>query len=478
MTSVKRAHAVVIGGSIAGLCTVRALSRHFERVTLVERDHFPDGPEHRAGTPQSHHVHAFLLRGLLELEKLFPGIESDLRAGGARPLDIALEIAHCTEWGWARRGLTGVAPLALSRRLIEHTIRSRVKREVSNLAICEGTRTTGFTTRAEGSRLRVTGITTAGAQQREISADLVVDASGRNSKCLDWLEAHGVTRPEEELVDSYSGYASRFYELAPDPKRWWRGMLIDGWKGHYKHWGLLMPIENGQHVLTLGGVNGAYPPHDEPGFIAHMDTLMSPALAHEIARAKPLSGIHSNRSLFNRARHFERWKHEVAGLVTLGDSAIAYNPYHGQGMSMAACSANLLGDVLGSRDGSDDYRLTRRFHKAQWKELRNAWNIATNLDMEWPGTLGKRPFAYDLQYDLGVAVVRAAAEYPEIKRLLGPVYQLIARPNTLFTPELVLRVLYAELRRRFGGPLLLAAPADTSTVLPALAGDSGSLAID
>src|SRR6185436_16483791 len=33
-----REHAVVLGGSMAGLGTARALSNHFERVTLVERD--------------------------------------------------------------------------------------------------------------------------------------------------------------------------------------------------------------------------------------------------------------------------------------------------------------------------------------------------------------------------------------------------------------------------------------------------------
>jgi hypothetical protein len=59
----------------------------------------------------------------------------------------------------------------------------------------------------------------------------------------------------------------------------------------------------------------------------------------------------------------------------------------------------------------------------------------------------------------------------------GSLYPLNARPNTLISPELVLRVLYAKLRRRLAGPLLLAAAADTSTFLPALAAESGSLAI-
>ena len=35
-------HAVVIGGSIAGLAAAGVLARHFERVTLLERDEYPE----------------------------------------------------------------------------------------------------------------------------------------------------------------------------------------------------------------------------------------------------------------------------------------------------------------------------------------------------------------------------------------------------------------------------------------------------
>ena len=36
-----RNHAAVIGGSIAGLWTARVLADHFDRVTVIDRDHFP-----------------------------------------------------------------------------------------------------------------------------------------------------------------------------------------------------------------------------------------------------------------------------------------------------------------------------------------------------------------------------------------------------------------------------------------------------
>ena len=40
MATEKKQHAVVIGGSMAGLAAARALANHFEHVTIVERDRF------------------------------------------------------------------------------------------------------------------------------------------------------------------------------------------------------------------------------------------------------------------------------------------------------------------------------------------------------------------------------------------------------------------------------------------------------
>ena len=40
-------HAVVVGGSVAGLLAARVLVRHYRRVTILERDRLPAGPDAR-----------------------------------------------------------------------------------------------------------------------------------------------------------------------------------------------------------------------------------------------------------------------------------------------------------------------------------------------------------------------------------------------------------------------------------------------
>ena len=45
----RRRHAVVVGGSLAGMLAARVLSDHFNGVTLLERDRFPETPAARRG---------------------------------------------------------------------------------------------------------------------------------------------------------------------------------------------------------------------------------------------------------------------------------------------------------------------------------------------------------------------------------------------------------------------------------------------
>ena len=88
----KPSHAVVIGGSMAGMLAACVLSDHFDKVTLVERDHYPTQADYRNGVPQARHLHILLVRGMRILEKLFPGIDAELEAEGAKPM----------RWAWIR----------------------------------------------------------------------------------------------------------------------------------------------------------------------------------------------------------------------------------------------------------------------------------------------------------------------------------------------------------------------------------------
>jgi flavin-dependent dehydrogenase len=60
---------VVIGGSLAGMLAARVLADHFDGVTLLERDRFPESPAARNGLPHGRHAHGLLERGRRVLER-------------------------------------------------------------------------------------------------------------------------------------------------------------------------------------------------------------------------------------------------------------------------------------------------------------------------------------------------------------------------------------------------------------------------
>src|SRR6185503_4748289 len=119
-------HAVVLGGSLAGLLAARVLSDHFEEVTLIERDAYPETTEGRKGIPQANHVHGLLARGRQILEELFPGVQDEMIAAGAPVVDMANEIAWFTPAGWGVRFPSDMMVLAFTRPLLDLHVRRRL----------------------------------------------------------------------------------------------------------------------------------------------------------------------------------------------------------------------------------------------------------------------------------------------------------------------------------------------------------------
>ena len=133
----RRGHAVVVGGSLAGMLAARVLSDHFDAVTLLERDRFPGAPAARKGLPQGRHVHALLERGRGALERFLPGLTGELVRAGAKSLDFTRDVALMSPYGWYVRFPGKLLLLASTRDLIDWAIRSRVA-ALPNVRIRQG----------------------------------------------------------------------------------------------------------------------------------------------------------------------------------------------------------------------------------------------------------------------------------------------------------------------------------------------------
>jgi len=434
----------VIGGSIAGLLTARLLLRHFERVTIVDRDVLPDTPVARHGAPQAHHNHVLLVRGRQVMEELFPGLQDAIVRDGGLLMDMASELAWLTPWGWGVRFASPLLMLACSRALLEWRMR-RMLAVAGRVAFMPGAAVEGLLVE-DGRALGIR--TNAG----EVTANLVVDASGRGSRASRWLERAGFAAPRESTVNAFLGYASRIYRPEPDAQRWWKGMYLQAAPPDCPRVGVILPIEGGLWHVTIGGGDRQYPPTDETGFLEFARSLRSPALYDVIRSAEPCSPIYGTRSTENRRRHFETIR-LPEGFVVIGDAACAFNPVYGQGMTTAAIGAQALDACLAAtrrRTGvPHGHGLSKRFQKALARANSAPWMLAVGEDLRYRSTEGARADVRTrLMHRYMDAVGRLTTRDAAVRLRLLRAFHMIAAPETLFSPAMMWSVFKG--RRRYG----------------------------
>src|SRR5262249_25605512 len=182
-----RRHAVVVGGSMAGMLAARVLADHFDAVTLLERDRFPETPAARTGLPQGRHAHALLECGRRIIERFLPGLTGELVRAGAELMDFTRDFAWLTPSGWYLRVPSDLPMLACTRDLIDWGVRGRVA-ALPNVRVRQRVDIAGLVrgpdggARVAGVRLRSRTAEEVDLGEEGLAADLVVAADGRHSR--------------------------------------------------------------------------------------------------------------------------------------------------------------------------------------------------------------------------------------------------------------------------------------------------------
>jgi flavin-dependent dehydrogenase len=433
--------AVVIGGSLAGLCAARTLADHADQVTVVDRDRFPDHPEVRKGVPQAHHLHVLITAGQRALEQLFPGILAELYEAGAVPVAAPTDILYLTATGWRERFPATHRLVGASRELIDWTVRRRLLDDgrIRFLAAHEAVGLLGADGAVTGVRLRPRG--DDGERVDELAADLVVDASGRGSHAPDWLVDLGYPPPEQTRVDAGLGYASRRYVLPDGVGEDWKNILILPEPPVSSRGGVLFPIENNRWMVTLGGMGDDQPPTEEDGFLEFARGLRSPLIHDVIKEGTPDSPIHGFLQTSNHRRHYESMPRWPSGFLVVGDAACSFNPVYGQGMSVAAQTAVALAAHLRSRPPGAPL-LDRSAQAVAVRCGTAAWLIATGADLRFPTTTGARPGLRErFSHRYLDRVGNVANRDPYVSEVLTDVLHLVRPPTALVRPRVLARVL-------------------------------------
>jgi len=429
-------HAVVIGSSLAGLFAARVLSDHFEQVTILERDPVHDLPESRKGQPQTVHLHGLLAQGLDIARQYFPGIEKSLTDGGALAGDIAEKVRWHQFGGYKIQFASGLIGLVMSRPFFEWHVRQRVL-ALRNVTLRSSCAVSGLLTMLD--KKRVTGVQfidrTNGNQTHSLPAGLVIDASGRGSSALKWLEELGYAKPFEEEVKIKVGYATRIYRRDPQDQF---SVMISADPPNGKRGAYLFPIEGDRWIVTAGGYVGDYPPTDEAGFLDFLRSVPAPDIYNILGRAEPLSEIFPYKYPASLRRHYENLNRFPEGYLVLGDAFASFNPIYGQGMTSAALQAQALDEILKRRRSL--HGLWRPFFRGAAKVVDTPWQLAVGEDFRYPEAEGKKSIWTDWLNAYVLRVHIATHHDQEVYAQFLRVMNLLDPPASLLSPRILWRV--------------------------------------
>ena len=436
-------HAVVLGGSLAGLLAARVLADHFDQVTVIERDAYPETTAARKGIPQANHVHGLLVRGRKILEELFPGVQDEMIAAGAPVVDIANEIAWFTPAGWGVRFPSELMVLAFTRPLLDLHVRRRLAKN-PRVRVLDNTDVLRLIPDSKTNQLAGVLICPRASETdrrvaKELRADLIIDATGRASRAPRWLEDLGYAPPEEIVIDAHLAYASRLYRIPEDFDGDWQCAYVQAAPPDEKRGAILFKVEDNRWLVTLIGRAGNTPPGDEAGFLEFARSLRTSTIFDAIRNAEPLTPIKTHRATQNRLRRYERAKRLPNNFLLLGDAVCAFNPVYGQGMTTAALGAMTLRQCLREANSNN---LSRRFQKRLAKVNAAPWLLATGEDYRYRETVGGSPTLMTrFMHRYMDHVVQLATHSVPVRKVLLRAFNMLVPPSALFHPKVSSRVL-------------------------------------
>ncbi|MFC8529198.1 FAD-dependent oxidoreductase [Nocardia sp. NPDC057227] len=436
-----RGHAVVIGGGMAGVLAAWPLRGYAEIITVIERDTYPAEPAFRPGMPQARHAHIFLEGGHRALEGLMPGIRAQLEVAGATEVRMSRELRWLASHGWLADHDTALTGLSATRPLLDHVVRARVAGEASVrfLAGHDVIGLLGSRSSVSGVRLRPRG---EGAVTTELSAELVVDASGRRSMLPAWLAELGCPRIRETRIDAGIAYSSRlFHRPAGDFE--WRAVYLQAHAPDQPTTGALMPVEGNRWLVSLGGMRGAEPRQGTEGFNELLARLRDPILRDALADAEPAGRVSGFRPGSSVRRHYTSAA-TPDGVVALGDAATAFNPVYAQGLTAAVLAAQALRRAV-LRHRGIEYAVARAARRDIAVATRIAWLLSTGEDARFPATIGAHPgLLTRAQHRLLDRVLQRATTDATVTAAAQQVISMAASPAALLQPAVLGALLRPE----------------------------------
>jgi 2-polyprenyl-6-methoxyphenol hydroxylase-like FAD-dependent oxidoreductase len=413
----------VVGAGPTGLFSALALARRGHRVVVVDRDPGPaaDGSWERKGVMQFHHPHGLRQQIVNCLDAETPDVKDALLAAGA-------EVTVLPAKGDRPERVIG---MQCRRSTFERVLREAVVAE-AGVALLPGHVDDVLRSGGRAVGLLVDGL--------HLSADLVLNASGRSGRIGDDLRA------PEVGADCGLAYVSRQYELLPGAESGPLNSplgLITRFPGYLAG----MFLQDNRTVCVLI----ARPSTDRalaglrhtPAFDAALRAIPGLDAWTSPDRSRPLTGVLPGGHLRNtyRGQLDEDGRVALPGLIHVGDVVCTTNPTAGRGIATSLMQARQLVALL---DESDDLASVAAAFDAwctsdirPWFEDHLAWDA--DEVRQWAGE------DIDLTRPLSSGHIVAAAEAdPSLLPVVGRFQGMDALPAALAEVEPRAREIYAS----------------------------------
>lgn len=353
--------ALIIGGGYAGLLAASVVALAGYDV-LVLTGGQPSTHPRDTGVEPAGYGEVLHVGGMWDINDLAYGSGAMLQRRGARtfPFPAGDHLSRTRPRAWGTREL-----LTCSRDLLTSVLREVVVAHPArerDTAILDGAQAVGLI----GDESAVLGaqVRFDDGTEQEVTAQLVVDASGAEACTAQWLQELGVA-PVPVTTRGTAGFsASRLYRAPEGQPDVHLTAVADGARS-----AVIVPVEDG-----LWAVTQTAPDRDQladaDAFTQAALTLSDPTVGRLIAGATPAGDVVVTPTSALRWHRYERIR-GPRGIVVMGDALATFSPLDARGPLATEAAARALRAAL--QRGISHPAVSRRARQAIAEEVAHLW---------------------------------------------------------------------------------------------------------